>query len=97
MNYSAIEFLMLFPLYCLVYWSLRGQRARLAWILAGSLLFYAYGDLAGLPVLGVVGFLGGSGSTVGGRARRWSQPASSLSCWPTSPSSGTRTCWPAGR
>lgn len=62
MNYSSLEFLLLFPLYCALYWAVRRQGWRLGWILLGSVAFYAYGDPAGLPVLigvGVIGFAGG--------------------------------------
>lgn len=68
MIYSSLEFLIAFPAFCVTYWAIPRQRARLILLLVGSLAFYAYGELAGLPLLiGVVAL-----SYVSGRAiARW--------------------------
>jgi alginate O-acetyltransferase complex protein AlgI len=72
-NYSAPEFLLLFPIFAAVYWAWRSQRARLSWLLIGSLAFYAYGDLAGVPVLLAVGAFAWSAGLLlaAARRRRW--------------------------
>lgn len=53
MIFSSLEFLLLFPLFWLVYWSLPG-RFRLSVLFIASLSFYAYGEPAGVPLLVVV-------------------------------------------
>lgn len=62
MIYSSLEFLVSFPIFAFLYWNLRSQRARLAALIVGSLLFYAYGEPAGVPLLAgvvLVSYVGG--------------------------------------
>ena len=51
MNYSSVEFMLIFPLFCALYWLVRSQRGKLVTLLIGSFLFYAYGEPGGVPLL----------------------------------------------
>lgn len=51
MNYSSLAFLAVFPVFFVIYWALRSQRSRLLALVLASLLFYAYGEPAGVPIL----------------------------------------------
>ncbi len=51
MNYASVEFLAIFPFFCLLFWALRGQRARQIALLIASLAFYAYGEPLGMTLL----------------------------------------------
>ena len=51
MNYSTLDFLLAFPLFCALFWAIRSRHGRLIALLAASLLFYVYGEPSGLPLL----------------------------------------------
>ena len=53
MIYSSPEFLLLFPVFCVLYWRI-GERWRLPFLLLVSFGFYAYGEPTGVPLLAAV-------------------------------------------
>ncbi|MBI3522161.1 MAG: MBOAT family protein [Chloroflexi bacterium] len=75
MNYSRVEFLVLFALFAALYWWIRSHRQRLLLLLAGSFAFYASGTAADLPVLlMVIAITYGAGLAIG----RWDRRANTI-------------------
>ncbi|OLC53547.1 MAG: hypothetical protein AUH85_13995 [Chloroflexi bacterium 13_1_40CM_4_68_4] len=57
MIYSSPEFVVAFAVFTLAYWRIGRATARLVVLFVASLLFYAYGEPRGLPlILGVIAF-----------------------------------------